>query len=41
MPGVGKDAVTLLSFPPGACTAKVVNHDQPEGVALIETYQAP
>lgn len=38
---ISKDAVLLTSLPPGAYTAKVVNVDQPDGVALIEIYQAP
>jgi hypothetical protein len=36
-----KDAAVLLALAPGAYTAKVTNRDQPEGVALIEVYQAP
>jgi len=36
-----KDAALVLTLPPGTYTAKVTNRDQPEGVALIEVYQAP
>jgi hypothetical protein len=39
--GVSKDAAVLATLPPGAYTAKIVNLDQPQGVALIEVYQAP
>ncbi|MBI5768786.1 MAG: putative Ig domain-containing protein [Verrucomicrobia bacterium] len=41
LPDLSKDAVLLTSLPPGAYTAKIVNLVQPEGVALIEIYQAP
>jgi poly(3-hydroxybutyrate) depolymerase len=36
-----KDAAVLVTLPPGAYTAKVVNRDQPDGVALVEIYAAP
>jgi hypothetical protein len=39
--GQNKDAALVLTLPPGTYTAKVTNRDQPEGVALIEVYQAP
>lgn len=38
---VSKDAGLIATLPPGAYTAKVVNLEQPSGVALIEVYQAP
>ncbi len=36
-----KDAAVLITLPPGAYTAKVANRDQPDGVALVEIYEAP
>ena len=39
--GASKDAAILLALPPGLYTAKVINQDQPDGVALIEVYAAP
>ena len=41
LPAASKDAATVITLAPGAYTAKVVNLDQPAGVALIEIYQAP
>jgi hypothetical protein len=39
--GTSKDAAILITLPPGLYTAKVINQDQPDGVALIEVYAAP
>lgn len=41
LPVTSKDSAVLLTLAPGAYTAKVVNRDQNDGVALVEIYQAP
>ena len=41
LPNTSKDAALLVALAPGAYTAKIVNTDQPDGVALVEIYQAP